>query len=88
MCLNETCSNVWISKCLSDTFPVMNGLKHVRALLPLIFNFAVEYAITLVQAGEDGMKLNGTHQLQVYVDVNLLGESIHAMKKNTSFIGC
>jgi len=87
MCLNETYSNVCVSKCLSDTFPVKNGLKHAHALLLLIFNFVLEYAITWVQAGEDGMKLNGKHQLLVYVDVNLLGESIHAMKKNTSFIG-
>jgi len=71
---------------LSDTFPVKNGLKHVHALLLLIFNFAVEYAITWVQAGQDGMKLNGTHQLLVYVDVNLLGESTHAMKKNTELL--
>jgi hypothetical protein len=45
MCLNATYSNVWISKYLSDTFPIKNGLKHVDALLLLIFNFAVQYAI-------------------------------------------
>jgi hypothetical protein len=38
------------------------------------------------QVGQDGMKLNGTHQLLVCVDVNLLGESIHAMKKNTEVL--
>jgi len=65
MCLNETYSNVWVSKCLSDTFPVKNGLKHVHALLLLIFNFALEYAITWVQAGEDCMKLNGIHHLML-----------------------
>jgi len=28
--------------------------------------------------------LNGTHQLLVYVDdVNILGESVHSVKKNT-----
>jgi hypothetical protein len=30
------------------------------------------------------MKLNGTHQLRVYADdVNLLGDDIHTIKKNT-----
>jgi hypothetical protein len=34
-----------ISKYLSDSFPVQNGLKQGDALSPLLFNFALEYAI-------------------------------------------
>jgi hypothetical protein len=45
MCLNETYSKVHISKLLSDKFPIQNGLKKGDALLPLLFNFALEYAI-------------------------------------------
>jgi hypothetical protein len=30
-----------------------------------------------------GLKLNGTHQLLAYVDVNLLGDNIDTVKKNT-----
>ena len=36
------------------------------------------------QASQYGLKLNGTHQLVVYTDgINILGGSIHAIKKNT-----
>jgi hypothetical protein len=32
---------------------------------------------------QDGLKLNGTHQLLVYADdVHILGRSIHTIKKN------
>jgi hypothetical protein len=49
MCLNETYSKVHIGKHLSDNFPIQNGLKQGDALLPLLFNFASDYAIRKVQ---------------------------------------
>jgi hypothetical protein len=48
MCLNETCSDVRIGKHLSDSFPIQNGFKQGDALSPLLFNFALEYAIRKV----------------------------------------
>ena len=64
-------------------FPIRNGLKQGDGLLPLLFNFALEYAIRRVQVNQDGLKLNGTHQLLVYANVvNILGGSVHNVKEN------
>jgi hypothetical protein len=49
---------------------------------PYISNFAFEFPIWKVQVNQEGLKLNATHQLLVYADdVNLLSESMHAIKK-------
>jgi hypothetical protein len=46
-------------------------------------NFALEYAIKRVRVNQDGLTLNGTHQLLAYVDdVNILGDSLHTVKEN------
>ena len=49
----------------------------------MLFNFVLQYAIRRVQVYQDGLKLNGTHQLLVYADdVNILGGSVRTIKEN------
>jgi hypothetical protein len=49
MCLNETYSKVRVGEILSDKLHIRNGLKQGDALSPMLFNFALEYAIRKIQ---------------------------------------
>jgi hypothetical protein len=59
LCLNKTYSKVHISKHLSDALTIHNDLKEGDALLPLLFNFALEHSIKKVRkAGRYGIEWN------------------------------
>ena len=70
---------------MTDVFPIRNSLKKGDSFSPLLFNFAVEYAIRRVQVKQDGFKLTDTRQVLVYAaaDDSILGRNIHSIKKNT-----
>ena len=52
-------------------------------LINWLVSQVLEYAIRRVQGNQDGLKLNGTHQLLAYADdVNILGGSVHTVKEN------
>ena len=83
MSLTETYGTVRVGKNVSDKFPIRNGLNQGDTLTPMLFNFALEYAIRRVQVNQEGLKLNGTHQLLAYADdVNILAGSMHTLKEN------
>jgi hypothetical protein len=83
-CSNKTYSRVPIGKNLCAAFPIQNGLKQGDALSPLLFNFTSEYAIRKIQRNQEGLEVNGTHQLLVYADDDTLviDENINTIEKN------
>ena len=62
---------------MSDRFPIRNGLKQGDQCF-----LTLKYAIRRVRVNQDGLKLNGTHQLLAYADdVNILGGT-HTLQEN------
>ena len=56
-------------------------------LSPLLLNFVLEYTIRRVQVNQDGLKLNGAHPVLFHADdVDILGGSVHIIKKNTNVL--
>ena len=55
--------------------------------MPLLFNFALEYAIRRVQDTNLELDMNGTHQVLAYADdVNLIGDDIRTIERNADVL--
>jgi hypothetical protein len=64
-------------------FPIRNGLKQGDAVLPLLCNCALVYAIRRVQVNQDGLTLNRTCELLKYADdVSIVEGSVHTTEEN------
>ena len=62
-------------------------LVYGDALSPLLFNFALEYAIRRVQENRIGLDKNGKYQLLVYADeVNMLREHLQNVRGNREIL--
>jgi len=69
---------------MSDNFEIRNGLEQGDALSPLLFNFALQYAVLKIKEDKKRQTLNGLRQLFVYADdVDLIGDDIDALQSNT-----
>jgi Reverse transcriptase (RNA-dependent DNA polymerase). len=59
---------------LSSSFPVGNGLKQGDALSPVLYKFALEYAIREVHETRLGLDMYGNYQVLAYADDANLSE--------------
>jgi hypothetical protein len=82
ICVNEMYSRVCISKHLPDNFPIQISLRK-DAVSPMQFNFILGYVLRKAHENQLGLKLNGTHPLLTYADVNLLKDDVDTIKKST-----
>ena len=68
-----------MGKNLFEIFPIRNCLKQGDVLSPSLFNFALEYAIKRILVNQDGLKLNGKHQLLAMLMMLTYWEEAHIL---------
>jgi hypothetical protein len=83
MCLNENYSKVHICKHFSY-ISYSKWSKTNRCFIAIAFQLCFRICHAECQENQVGLKLYGTHHLLVYADdINLLGDNIDIIKKNT-----
>ena len=86
MYLRENYSKSGIDSYLSDTYPIQKILKQGESLSSSPFSLALECIIRIFEVNQEGLNVNGTHQLLVYVVmVNLMGKKVHTTQKAQRF---
>jgi hypothetical protein len=72
---------------LSDTFSIKNVFKQGHVLSSLLLKICIILCHEEGRGKQDGWKLNGTHQVLVYVDcVNILGGKVQTVKENAEVL--
>jgi hypothetical protein len=61
-------------------------LEANEILLPHMNLSTLEYAIRRIQVNQKGLKINGTNQLLVHVDDNILGGSVNTINKKNPVV--
>jgi hypothetical protein len=68
------------------TYTPHQELEANKILLPHVNPSTLEYAIRRIQVNQKGLKINGTHQLLMYVDDNILDGSVNTINKKNPVI--
>ena len=62
-------------------------MKQGDALLQLLFNFSLEYAMRMVQETNLGLNMNGTHQILAFADdLNLITIDIRTIERKADVL--
>jgi hypothetical protein len=67
-------------------FPVLSEPKQGNVLSSFLLKCVLEYVIRKVHENKETLKLNGTHQPQIYADDNLLGENMNVITNTTEVL--
>jgi hypothetical protein len=87
MCMAGSQGGVRLGNELSEFFPIHNGLRQGDALSPLLFNFALEYAIEKIGTSDLGLSLNGNVQVCTYADdIAEMGDTEETVAGNTEIL--
>ena len=72
---------------MSDKFSIKNVFKQGHVLSSLLLKLCIILYHEEGTRKQDGWKLNGTHQVLVYVDcVNILGGNVQTVKENVEVL--